>query len=334
MINYKLTTAAFHITYVCTHFCPMCYAGDSDNKSICNEHPDINQVKRVIKNLCDNEIKNISFIGGDPAKYPYILEASRYASSLGCSLSILSNTLDFGSESVDIAEYIDSFEGTIHNERQELHDSFCRKKGAYTMLTKNLKLFSDMGKKIGIVINLTPFTYNKILKIINNIIKQGIKIDYVLFQRIIPFGRATKAIEYELSLNQLDIALKDISRIEDLGIRVNFEDPFPMCAVDKKYQKYMHPCEWGLTKVSVDYNGNLSRCGADPRCTLGNIFDESLKDIWKNSKELVQFREKKYLSNKCRFCEMVYKCGGGCPISKSSSEFYTEDYMSLLSEKK
>lgn len=328
--KYRLKTAAFHITYVCTHFCPMCYAGGTKDLTTPKVHPNIEQVKRVLKNLRDSGIQNVSYVGGDPARYPCILEASQYAADLGVRQSILSNTLEFGDKANEVAHYIDSFEGTIHDITAELHDSFCKRPGAYSILLKNLKLFSDLGKKIGITINLTPFTYNSIYKIVDNVIKEGINVDYVVFQRIIPFGRATESKKYELNLQQLDIALQYISKVEDRGIEIIFEDPFPMCVVDKKYQKYMHPCEWGLTKVSVDYEGNISRCGADPRCTLGNLFTAPLIETWKNSDELCEFRKKEFLPKKCQLCPMFDRCGGACPISRSSSKFYSEDYMSLL----
>ncbi len=328
--KFRLNTAAFHITYVCTHFCPMCYAGEMGDSVTSRVHPNIEQVKRVLKKLNGNGIQIVSYVGGDPARYPYILEASQYGASLGFKQSILSNTLDFGDKAIEVAHCIDSFEGTIHATTAELHDSFCRKAGAYSMLLKNLKLFSDLGKKIGITINLTPYTYNSLYTIVDNITKVGINVDYVIFQRIIPFGRATESKKYELNLQQLDIALKEVTKIEDEDIEIIFEDPFPMCAVDKKYQKYMHPCEWGLTKVSVDYNGDLSRCGADPRCTLGNLFTDSLTEIWINSDELCEFRKKEFLPNKCYSCTMLNQCGGACPISRSSDDFYSEDYISVL----
>lgn len=328
--KYSLNTVAFHITYVCTHFCPMCYANEEGDFAPQRKHPDVKQVKSVLKNLRDNGIENVSYVGGDPARYPHILETCQYAADLGFKQSILSNTLEFGDKAMEVAGYIDSFEGTIHNTTAELHDSFCKKPGAYSLLLSNLKFFSDLGKKIGITINLTPVTYNCVYTIVDNVLNAGIKINYVVFQRIIPFGRAAESKEYELNLQQLDIALKDVAKIADRGIEIIFEDPFPMCAVDKQYQKYMHPCEWGLTKVSVDYEGNLSRCGADPRCTLGNLYDAPLVEIWKNSDELCKFRKKEFLPEKCHLCPMIEQCGGACPISRSSKEFYSEDYMSLL----
>ena len=53
--------------------------------------------------------------------------------------------------------------------------------------------------------------------------------------------------------------------------------------MDECYRQYMHPCEWGYTKAALNGNGDLTRCGADPRYLLGNIFEKSIKEIWEYS---------------------------------------------------
>jgi len=296
------------------------------------KHPPLHMVKEVVSELVKNGVVNISFVGGDPATYPHILEVSKFAYSLGCSLSILSNTLDFGEAMFKIANYIECFEGTIHDSTAKAHDAFCQKEGAYELLVHNLKYFSDAGKKIGLTINLTPFTYNKIFDIVSAIVSKGIKIDYLVFQRIIPFGRAENTHSYELTIQQLATALSLVELVEEkFNLLITFEDPFPLCVIEPKYHRFMHPCEWGLSKVSIDYNGNLSRCGADPRCTLGNIFEIiSLSDLWGNAGELLEFREKSFLETKCHNCELLKQCGGACPISQHPELGFTQDYISNL----
>lgn len=332
MDRHIVTTAALHVSYVCTHRCPMCYANSSKSDESNAKHPPVNMVKNVISELVKNGVNNISFVGGDPAIYPFILDVSEYAHSLGCTLSILSNTLSFGKAMSNIVKYIDCFEGTIHDCNARRHDEFCQREGAYDLLVSNLKYFSDLDQKIGITINITPFTYDKIYDIVNAIILKGINLHHLVFQRIIPFGRAEKNHSYELTLQQLETALNQVELAEkSFDLQVIFEDPFPLCAIKPKFYRYMHPCEWGITKVSVDYKGNLSRCGADPRCSLGNIFEiGSLSNLWENSNELLEFRKKDYLETKCHNCNMLERCGGACPISQHPELGFTQDYISNL----
>jgi len=97
--------------------------------------------------------------------------------------------------------------------------------------------------------------------------------------------------------------------------------------VDDRFHKYLKPCSWGVDKFSVNGKGNLSRCGADPRYQLGNILETPLEKIWANSQELISFRNRDYLSEKCRKCVYLEKCGGGCPLCCSNDILLGADYL-------
>ncbi|MDR0381263.1 MAG: SPASM domain-containing protein, partial [Oscillospiraceae bacterium] len=83
-------------------------------------------------------------------------------------------------------------------------------------------------------------------------------------------------------------------------------------------------------KVAINPDGDLSRCGADPRFLLGNLFDTPLLDIWNNSEILQSFRQCSYLPGRCQICERLQYCGGGCPLSCEKDKDHSTDY--LLSE--
>ena len=70
----KLKQAILHITYACTHHCPMCYANASSN----GDHPAVEQLYRVVDKLVSFGINDITLVGGDPALYPNILELVQY----------------------------------------------------------------------------------------------------------------------------------------------------------------------------------------------------------------------------------------------------------------
>ena len=320
----NITQAILHITYVCTHHCPMCYANAGNN----HRHPSIEQLYLVVDKLIDLGIKDITLVGGDPALYPDIALLVQYLKKNNIRLSILSNTLDFISSKDEIVDCIDVYEGTIHHCTKEKHDRFCGQNGAYDNLVENLKYFSDHNKSVGLAINLIPFNYNVIYDIISNIIALDINLDHIVLQRIIQFGRATDAQKYELSKLMIERILYQIEKAEkEFDLNIIFEDPIPMCSIEDKFRKYMHPCEWGITKVSVDYNGNLSRCGADVFHSFGSVFDDDIVEKWNNNTILKNFRNKNYLTNKCMTCKYVEKCGGGCPISRNPEKGFSVDYL-------
>lgn len=321
--NYKIKQAALHITYACEHQCPMCYANSGRNK----EHPSFEQLCKVIDCLLEADVKDITLLGGDPAIYSHIIDLVKYAKQRGAMLSILSNTLDFLGKRSEVLEYIDVYEGTIHHADPRKHDLFCKVDGAYEKLIGNLKFFSEKGKSIGLALNIIPYNYDVIKDLVETVMEKGILIDHIVIQRIIQFGRATGMSDFEISKDMLNSALKQVADLEKkYDIKIIFEDPMPLCTVKPQYWKYIHPCEWGISKISVDYDGKVSRCGADVFHSLGSIFD-NIEEIWNTNEKLKEFREKHYLPGKCQKCKMLEQCGGGCPISRNPSKGLSLDYL-------
>lgn len=326
--KYSVDLVALHITGVCSHRCPFCYVARKDNlKPI---HPPIQQLKMVVDALATANVKSITLLGGDPASYPPVVELAKYVCQHGIAVSIMSNTMRFlNSSDEEAAKYISAFEATIHHYLPKTHDEFCHSPGAYNNVVNKLRRFSELGRKTGIAINVMPMTADVIYNIVEQIVvKSNVPLNYIVVQRIIPFGRASNSSEFAIMHQHVEKALVGINRVhEELGLDIMVEDPFPLCVIPERYKKYMQKCEWGYTKASVDANGNLSRCGADPRYRLGNIIEQSLLEIWNNSEVLKSFRCKKYLPGRCQVCPDLESCGGGCPLSCEIEKDHSVDYL-------
>lgn len=333
MKKYKLTSVILHITDMCTSHCPYCYACANDKKY---SHADIGTIYRIIDELSKAEVERVSLLGGDPVLHPHIIDIARRISEKGIATGIMSNTMNLPVSVDEAVKYIDVYETTIHGCNSTEHDAFSGKPGAYDLLMKNLKTLSKYDVTIGVAINIIPETSDRLYDMVESLIcKEKIRIGYIVLQRIIPFGRAEDSTRYSLSKENLEQALENVDKIhEQLGIKISVEDPFPLCAMDKHYRKYMHPCEWGYSKAALNGNGDLTRCGADPRYLLGNIFDKPIKEIWESSPILNEFRQKKHLPDECKRCKMLTQCGGGCSLSCNSKGIDGADYLMNLYSRK
>lgn len=314
MEKYKLSSVILHITDMCTSHCPYCYACANDKKY---SHADIGTIYRIIDELSKEEIERVSLLGGDPVLHPHIIEIAKRLSENGIGTGIMSNTMSLPVPIDEVVKYIDVYETTIHGRNAIEHDAFSHKTGAYDVLMSNLKNISQYDVSIGIAINIIPETSDRLYDMVETLIhKEKIHISYIILQRIIPFGRAEESTRYSLSKENLERALENVDKVhEQLGIKISVEDPFPLCAMEERYRKYMHPCEWGYTKAALNGNGDLTRCGADPRYMLGNIFERPIKELWEHSPILKEFRQKKHLPDECKKCKMLVQCGGGCSLS-------------------
>jgi len=319
-MTYQLKYVALHITNECSSKCPMCYY-TKDGQIKCEGNIEV--LKNIGEELKKNGVEEVCLVGGDPAEYSKIQELVEYYHHLGLEISILSNTHHYKNTNIErITPYISSLEGTFHAPSAIEHNKFnCTPKSYETML-QNLKQYKQIKsseQKIGAVLNVMNYNYNRLYEIIQKLIEQEIIPDYVLIQRIGLYGKAANKEKYAILKEMLATAFEQIARInKELGIESSMVDAFPLCLIPEKYHQYLAKCDWGYHTASMNMIGDISRCAVAEHKGenyLGNILETPLKNIWENSPTLVKFRNKEYLSSECKCCDKLTTCGGGCPMS-------------------
>lgn len=331
-MQYQLKSVAMHITNNCSHGCPMCYA-TPEGQLKCEGNIEI--LKTIADELKNAGVEEINLVGGDPAEYSKIGDLVQYLYDLGFQVPILSNTHNYKNSSVqEITPYVSSLEGTIHATTAEAHDTFCKKSNAYNTLIQNLKIYSELkssGQQLGIVMNIMEHNYNLLYDSIEALLERNLPIDYVLIQRIGPYGKAIGTTKYGMSKEKIVVAFENIDRInKQLGIPTNMVDAFPYCIIPQEYHKYLSKCDWGYGTAAVDMNGNLSRCALSTHYSLGNILETPVNEIWQNSPILQKFRSKKYLRMECQNCKNLENCGGGCAMSCGNDELSDDTFVKNL----
>lgn len=198
-------------------------------------------------------------------------------------------------------------------------------------MINNIKRLNKKGKSVKICLSVHQYNFDKILKTVKNLIEnERINIHKLGIQRIIPRGRALNSLEYSLTEEQVSSIFEQLHKIKNnYNLDINIKDPFPLCIVDKKYQYLQtNSCRDGFEIGSINFNGDMSRCGADSRFLLGNIFKiKDLQQFWNENSILVDFRSKKWLPEKCQKCKLLERCGGGCPLSNCTNKDHGWDIL-------
>ena len=329
---HKLKYVALHITKNCSHDCSYCYYRGArlptatDNRA--NDFP-LDTLTAIIDELCANTVEEVYLLGGDPAEHAQFFDLAQYAHNQGLVVTSVSNTHEYNCDPLELSKYLSICESTIHGDNKDSHDGFCGDSGAYDNVLKKLQLYHDLGCTTGITVNVMPANTSMLFSIIGNIINNyGNVLQYVNLQRIAPNGRACVDDDYYLKREHMDIAFSQIEKIaSEFGIEIQCEDAFPLCLIPKKYWKFIHRCEWGYEKLSINGDGGVSRCGADPRYNLGNVLKTPLYQIWNESPFLKEFRRKEFLSDQCKKCKNLNICGGGCMIGTWTGEEFATDYF-------
>lgn len=327
----KLQSVALHITSNCSHECAFCYYRDKRSVtalSTDDERFSLDVLKKIIDEIVVYKVERVVLLGGDPAEYSNFLELVKYAHEKGLTVISVSNTHNYNCDFRELAKYLSECESTIHGKR-EFHDSFCGSIGAYDNALTQLSKLKKLGCSTGITINITPSNAAELYGIVGDIANEYEDIlDYINIQRIVPHGRANPKDDFYLKRDNLNAVFQQIERIsDDYHIEIQCEDGFPLCLIPEKYWRFINKCGWGYDKLSLNGDGGVSRCGADPRYKLGNILKTSLHEIWQNSPALNEFRQKKFLPSRCLSCPNLNICGGGCVLGAWAGTEYSHDVL-------
>lgn len=331
-----MTADRVHLDFVALHFstrcaakCSFCYSADPlFEKATPTPLP---AVKRILQKLATDGVSEVLFVGGDPIVHPNFIASLEIAKSLGLTTVVLSNTWGIkpDAEFNRAVGMIDSCEATILGENAESHDAITRTPGSFSKLIPNLQRVAACGKQIGVCANAMPQNLDQIYDIVSRVQNDfQIPVRSLMIQRIIPSGGASGEFKFGLNLDDVERLMAQIDRVAtDFGIPIHFEDPVPWCTVDQKYHKYLAKCQWGYTRGSINSIGQLNRCGADDHYRLGTIWDGNVQDIWLNNPILQSFRSKTYLPDECQVCDLLDRCGGGCPLSCGTLKDHDVDQL-------
>lgn len=329
----RLRFVALHLTQKCSHECAFCYYRVR-SPGVGQSHSDwpTDKLFAILSALGAASVEEVYFIGGDPAEHPDILPIATHAKKAGLKITSISNTHQYRCDHDELARVIPIFESTIHGPSAETHDSLCGRPGAYDQVLSELRRFNELGCSTGITINMTPGNASSIYDTVDAIRTSfGDIVRYVNIQRIVPYGRAESNDPYYLSRHDVMTALSQIDALaRDFRIEVQCEDAIPLCVIPKRYWGYVHRCEWGSSKLSLNGDGGVSRCGTDPRYGLGNMLDRPIMAIWEESSVLQAFRRRAFLPAKCRECRQLERCGGGCVLGCWSGQELGVDPLLLL----
>lgn len=339
MICSELKSIYLHITELCEHHCNFCYASYGLGEF---GHAEFENVKKIVSYAAKAGVKKISLVGGNPVLHPKIAEILHYiTATTDMETVLMTNTARFPNNTIEeLAPFIDIVMVTIHGDNSAQHDAVTTIDGSYEDLISACKEFQRYYVPIEIAYNITPYTYNQIFSSLETLMNKGINVSRYVLQRIAPImdraGNVLKLNEkFVPNKEQVNIALSQIATTKKkYNIPIELVDPFPLCIVNEEFRQLITPCKCGLTDLSINGKGDVSRCGADPNYQLGNVLlsqsENPILDLWLNSPVLTCFRERKYLPENCQTCKDKWLCGGGCEVSCSIFSSFDRNHLDIF----
>ncbi len=273
----------------CNSRCIMCDIWKSKE----NKEENLGQIKKIINEVYSLGVKNITFTGGEPFLRKDIFKIINYASKKGLNTSIVTNgtlinkNLSKKILESDLNNIYFSIDGT-----KTIHDKIRGKEGMFEKAIGNMKnLLEIKGRKlrVSVISVLMKQNLESILDLIALVKKM--RVDSFVMQPIHP--RESESA-FNITSDKSNMLIpkskyKKIDRIIDNLIELKKESPnfiensityLELARRFLKNEALRSECLAGFSFCGIDAKGKVYPCLY--RKQVGNVFDSSLKEIWKS----------------------------------------------------
>lgn len=307
------------LTFRCQNNCVHCYAGGPHSTSELTTQ----QWKEVIDKLKHIGIFIVTFTGGEPTLREDLPELLKYAQDGGIVTGLITN----GRKLKD-KKYIKRLEKagldfvqiTLESHKAVVHDRITGVKGSWKETIQGIK--NALNTQIYVTTNTTLNMHNadSFLETVDFIKELGVT--SFGCNSIIYSGKAVEIKdEFALPVEPLNELLPKIrAKASHLDLRFLWYTPTQYCRLDPvKLGLGVKSCTAALVNMCVAPNGDVYPCQSYFE-SVGNILKEEWGKLW-NHPLAIRLRERQYVEPKCKNCDELHVCGGGCPLEIQKEKY-------------
>lgn len=317
---------SYAVTKACNLRCLHCHAEAQD--AMANEL-NLKEAMQAIDEMALLGTEALIFSGGEPLlRKEFILTLAEYCVDVGIIPAMLTNGVlinhkvawelkDAGIMAVGIP---------LDSANPECHDKLRNVPGTFEKAVKAVKACLDVDLEVVITTMALKDTFDDIPKRIELIANLGVK--QAAVYDLVPVGRGKDVMDQAMSQTQRVSLIKYLQQMqEDKEMVFTMSGGLPLYP---EIVSEMHKlngtkprdlllkqfwvnapvgCHAGILYFSLRPDGDVYPCTFLP-VKAGNIREQSLIDIWRNSKILNELRERSLLKGKCGECEYRETCGG------------------------
>lgn len=317
----------WHITNFCNLRCKHCYQDDFSKKS----DLDWAGLKKICDTLQDtmkvwNKTACIHLTGGEPLLkhelFPLLSHLNRQSTVE--ELGIITNGLLIDRKMMRrLSDFpkLKKVKISLDGGDAKTNDSI-RQEGAFQKVMQNIPLIKETGR-FEIILMFTAMKRN--LRSLPSLFRlcQDRGIDGLIIERFIPLGRGREVMDEVLSKKEwkeMIGMLSDFISAEEEDFFFPYQ-AFQISFSGEESELLGAPCVVGVDGICIMPEGSVFPCRRFP-ISIGNLLNDSLKQIWEESDILEKLRKKENLKGKCGSCAME-ECRG----CRSLALALTGDYL-------
>lgn len=303
----RLSSIQFELTSRCNERCIHCYIPNG-KKNHGFDMP-LGKVKDIIAQFAAMGGLLVTLSGGEALMHRDIAEIMRYCRQKDLQISLLTNLALLKDDLIPVMQEVNLsiVQTSLYSMNPDIHDYITTIKGSWAKTVDAiLKLYrANVPVQISCpVMKANKSGYDRVMKFAQSLNMKA-QTDYIMMAQS---DLDTQNLANRISIDETEILIKDIIA-NDINYKELVDNITPFSSISEEEFANMPLCGVGLNQICVTSNGDLYPCAGWQANILGNVFKDSLKNVWENSegiKELRAVTRKDF--PKCLKCEARDYC--------------------------
>lgn len=305
-----ISNLQFELSSRCNERCIHCYIPNG-KKNTGFDMP-LEKVKSILDEFAAMGGLHVTLSGGEAFLHKDLLAICRYCREKDLKITILSNLIALKEEQIAALKEVNlsliqtslySMDPAIHDFITTVKGSHARTKAAIELLVKN-----DIPVQISCpIMKANRKGYDEVLEYAKSL-KIKAQTDYIMMAQA---NFDTQNLANRISIEETEELLREIIE-HDIDYRKMCDERPPVSdfiAFDLERYKLQPVCGVGYDNCCITANGDVYPCAGWQAYVLGNVYKQSLKEIWENSERVKELRKITQASfPQCLECEARDYC--------------------------
>lgn len=305
-----ISSLQFELSSRCNERCIHCYI-PNDKKNHGFDMP-VEKVKSILDEFAQMGGIHVTLSGGEAFLHKNLIEIVNYCREKDLKISILSNLISLKDEQIPAlkAANLSLIQVSLYSMNPEIHDFITTVKGSWQKTKDAIEklVAADIPVQISCpIMKANKKGYDKVLDYAKSL-KIKAQTDYIMMARS---DLDTENLANRLSLEETEELLRTMIE-HDINYRKETLQQLPISdqiKFDLERFKKQPVCGVGYDNCCITANGDVYPCAGWQDYVLGNVYKQSLQEIWENSERVKELRKITQASfPQCLECEARDYC--------------------------
>ena len=298
----RLASLQFELTSRCNERCIHCYI--PNGKKNAGFDMSFERFKYILDQYAEMGGLQVTLSGGEALMNKDIAKILLYCREKDMQISLLTNLISLKKELIPILKDVNLslIQVSLYSMDAEKHDSITTVKGSFEKTKTAIEKLHNADIPVQIscpIMKANKDGYDEVMKYAQRL-RMKAQTDYIMMAQA---DLNTSNLANRISIEETEKVIRDIME-NDVDYQTETLAQEPLSSISEEEFAEMPLCGAGLNDLCVTVNGDIYPCAGWQGFVVGNVFRESLKEIWEHSPKLEQIRKIKQKDfPKCLKCE-------------------------------